>query len=251
MSVFFLRNYLYVEIFQNFIVFLSSNCVTVIEKELIYEIILLLLFIMQACVHSKRFIAEIKILTIHPDVQSYFHYESSGLDVISKNLYICGYLLPRIEPYKRGAYKIRIILPGEFPFKPPILELLTQIYHPAINNDSPIPKFCNQCFGIVWTLNTRISEWLEQYINVIERPDIRHRMYCTGNKEAEELYHQNRLEYEQNALTVVQNCSHPRPHRSVVSLKFATKQIICKQLSFQSTKINQLPLCSTLKRYLD
>lgn len=167
---------------------------------------------MENCVHKQRVMTEIKILAIQSDVQSYFHYESSRRDKNSNNFCIYGYLLPRTEPYKHGAYKIRIILPIDFPYKKTILELLIYIYHPAIDNNILTPRFCNKCSGVRWKIGIHISDWLEQYVNIIERPDIRHGMFCIGNTEAEKLYDRNRVEYEQKALIMVQQYSHPRPY---------------------------------------
>lgn len=205
---------------------------------------------MEGCTQRKRVMTELKILTMHPDVQSYFYYESSGQDKEWNRFCIYGYLLPRTEPYKNGAYKVRIILPAEFPFRPPILDLLTYIYHPAIENNISQPRFC-KCPHKAWTLGTYIGQWLEHYVNIIDQPDPPHRIYCVRNPEAEQLYYQNKEEYERKALAMVQKYSYIRPHRSIISLKFVAKQIICKQLVFQSAKIGQLPLSTSLKQYLN
>ena len=205
---------------------------------------------MAGSIHWKRVETELKILTINPDVQSYFYYESSGNDKQSKQFCIYGYLLPHREPYKHGSYKVRIILTKEFPFRSPILELLTYIYHPAIENNISTPRFC-KCSLAAWTVGVRISRWLEHYVNIIDRPDASPRMYCIRNEVAEKLYAEDKMKYEQKALTMVKKYSHPRPNRSIVSLKFAVKQIICKQLDFHSRKINQLPLSDSLITYLN
>jgi ubiquitin-protein ligase len=206
---------------------------------------------MDGVIQKKRVITELKILTMHPDVQAYFYYESSGADKESKCFVIYGYLLPRTEPYKYGAYKVRIVLRSEFPFQSPILELLTYIYHPAIDNNVVQPRFCQCSHRKTWTVGTRISQWLEQYVNIIERPDTPHGMYCVQNREAESLYLGNREQYDQKALAMAEKYAHLRPHRSIVSLKFIAKQTICKALNFQSAKIDQLPLSESLKEYLN
>ena len=167
---------------------------------------------MTLCPQWNRVVTELKILTINPDVQSYFHYESSGIDTILQRFCIYGYLLPRTEPYKYGSFKVRIILPAEFPLKSPILELLTYIYHPAINDDISEPKICNKCPHINWTVGTRISQWLEQYVNIIDRPDLPYKVYCIRNTAAEKLYTQNKIEYQEKALIMVHQHSHPRPN---------------------------------------
>jgi len=200
---------------------------------------------------GKRLINELEILTTDPDVQSYFYYESSGIDKKTNKFSIYGYLLPRIEPYKHGAYKVCITLPAEFPFKRPILQLLTYIYHPAIDNNILQPRFCNKCYCVFWSPATRISQWLEHYVNIIERADASDYTYCVRNLEAKNLYLQNRDQYEEKARDMVEKYSHLRPDRSIISLKFAIKQKIRKQLNFESKKINELPLPTSLKLYLN
>jgi ubiquitin-protein ligase len=197
------------------------------REKFIFEIISISFSIMEGRAVGKQLMTELKILIMHPDVQSYFYFESSGIDEKTNKFRIYGYLLPRTEPYKHGAYRVRITLPVEFPFKSPILELLTYIYHPAIDNDISQPRFCNKCSCATWSLGTHIGQWLEQYVKIIERPDAPHGTYCLRNPEAENLYHQNRDQYEQEALAMVEKYSYIRPHRSIVLLKFAAKQTIC------------------------
>jgi ubiquitin-protein ligase len=172
-------------------------------------------------IHKKRLTTELKILTMDPDVQSYFYYENSGPDQELKCFVIYGYLLPRTKPYKYGAYRVRIIINSEFPFTPPVLDLLTCIYHPAINNDSLQPKFCRCSHRMVWTVGTRISQWIEQFVNIIDQPDTSYAygMYCISNPEAESLYLENREEYDRKAGAMVLKYAYRRPYRSIVSLQ--------------------------------
>jgi ubiquitin-protein ligase len=43
---------------------------------------------------------------------------------------IIGRILPRSNIYNLRAYKIEIALPSAYPFEPPIVRVLTPIYHP-------------------------------------------------------------------------------------------------------------------------
>jgi ubiquitin-protein ligase len=82
----------------------------------------------------KRLMKELELLTTDSNVQSYFHYENFSLDEESKNYYIYGYLLPRLEPHKYGSYKVCIIIRRDFPFHVPYVRLLTYFYHPVVSN---------------------------------------------------------------------------------------------------------------------
>ena len=197
----------------------------------------------------KRILAEIKLLQTNAEVQSYFHYEKSENEENFKRFCIYGYLLPQTEPYKYGSYKVRITLPFEFPFKPPEMSLLTYIYHPAVTNDIHKPKFCTKCYNEQWQPCKRISQWIKCHIDVIDQPGDEKR-YCLLYTEAYELYLNNLTEYNNKALEMVKKYAHPRPDQSIISLKFTVKQMIRKQLEFESTKIDQLQLPICLKQYL-
>jgi ubiquitin-conjugating enzyme E2 D/E len=161
---------------------------------------------------STRLLKELKILTEDAKVQSYFRFESSGQDAVSKKFCIYGYLLPRTEPYNHGAFKVRITLPEHFPYQPPELQLLTPIYHPAIQGDVSKPDFCcNCCSSTFGTGCGVIRDVIKFYVNIIDRPDHFHRI-CDYNPEARRLYQQNRARYEENAREMVSKYAYPRPN---------------------------------------
>jgi len=159
--------------------------------------------------NNLRLLKELKILTEDANVRSYFHYESSELDEQSNRFCIYGYILPQSEPYNRGSYRVRITLPSEFPFKPPELELLTYIYHPAINKDNSKLTFCSACCTFQWEVAFRIRDFIKQYVDMIDRRDIVYTA-CTYNYEARELYNRNYVAYENKVLAMVQKYSIPR-----------------------------------------
>ncbi len=140
---------------------------------------------------------------------------------------------------------MRITLPERSAFRPPRLTFLTNIYHPAVPADLSKP-----CFHAEWGTATRITQWIEQNVNVIDRPEAIE-TYCMKNREAKQLYDQNKYEYEKKVMALIEIYSYPRANQSIISLKFASKQIIRRQLDFQSKKINQLSLPKKLKEYLN
>jgi ubiquitin-protein ligase len=159
--------------------------------------------------NNRRLSEELKILTEDADVRSYFHYESSGLDETSNKFCIYGYLLPQSEPYKRGSYRVRIVLPTGFPSEPPDLHLLTYIYHPAIQEDNSKLTFCNTCCSFKWRAGFRIRDLIKQYVYMIDRRDLVYTA-CTHNSEARELYKRDYVAYENKVLAMVQEHSIPR-----------------------------------------
>ncbi|CAF2121494.1 unnamed protein product [Rotaria magnacalcarata] len=201
---------------------------------------------------SKRILAEIKHLKEDPDVQSYFQYENSGNDERSGRFCLYGYILPRAKPYKYGSFKINIILSPCFPFEIPEIQLLTYMYHPAAtaNVSTPyISKVCTCCWEFKPT--DRISVLIKLFVNMIDDPETFSKTYCNFNQEALSMYFRSRDEYEEHAMAMVIKYAYPRVHPSMISLKFAAKTIIRKQLNFDVEKIYQLPLPNCLKQYID
>lgn len=199
---------------------------------------------------SKRLKHEMTSLTTNPRVQSYFQFESIEPGTDPNTFYIYGYLLPRIEPYKSGSFKVLITITSTFPFQPPNMNFLTKIYHPAIYDDVSKSEFHGGRCKTTWNPTTRIIDWLEQNVNIIDRPeDIQ--AYCLKNEQAKKLYDENKVEYNKKVLVMIEKYSNLRSKQSFISLKYAAKQFIRRQLDFDSAKINQLPLSTNLKHYLD
>jgi ubiquitin-conjugating enzyme E2 L3 len=60
------------------------------------------------------------------------------------------------EPYNKGAFKIQIDYPAEYPFKPPKLTFLTKIYHPNIDEKGQV------CLPIIAPENWKPATKTEQ-----------------------------------------------------------------------------------------
>ncbi|ORX86403.1 ubiquitin-conjugating enzyme [Anaeromyces robustus] len=87
------------------------------------------------------------------------------------NLYLWEGTLsgPANSPFEGGLFKIEITFPQEYPFKPPILKVVTKIYHPNVDDDGSI------CIGILksdtWKPTIKITQVLEALINLIIEPN--------------------------------------------------------------------------------
>ena len=49
-----------------------------------------------------------------------------------------GLLVPDAPPFNKGAFRIEIIFPAEYPFKPPKINFKTKIYHPNVDEKGQI-----------------------------------------------------------------------------------------------------------------
>eukprot|EP01135_Chromosphaera_perkinsii_P005868 Nk52_evm1s370 gene=Nk52_evmTU1s370 len=78
-------------------------------------------------------------------------------------------LIPTAEPYDKGAFKVGIEFPAEYPFKPPKVEFRTRIYHPNIDEKG------NICMGILkaenWKPATKVVNVLESLMQLVQEPN--------------------------------------------------------------------------------
>ncbi|CAO4370018.1 unnamed protein product [Caenorhabditis nigoni] len=81
-------------------------------------------------------------------------------------------LLPDKEPYNKGAFKVGITFPVDYPFKPPKIAFETKIYHPNVDEEG---KFC---LPIVTTENwkpaTKTEQVMMALLSLINEPEPNH-----------------------------------------------------------------------------
>lgn len=61
------------------------------------------------------------------------------------------FLLPQENPpYNKGAFRIEVNFPAEYPFKPPKINFKTKIYHPNVDEKGQVS--CSYGFGFLLQL---------------------------------------------------------------------------------------------------
>ncbi|CAJ0923250.1 unnamed protein product, partial [Mesorhabditis belari] len=102
-------------------------------------------------------------------------------------------LHPDKEPYSKGAFRVQIDFPADYPFKPPKLTFLTKIYHPNIDEQGQI------CLGIVhpdnWKPATRTEQVLMALLQLINDPEPDHPLRA----ELAEEFQKDRKKFLKNA----------------------------------------------------
>lgn len=136
---------------------------------------------------NKRLITEItklKGLSTNPDPSSVkFLLDKSPIDEssagprggasnASQNI-ILGRILPTSNIYNQAAYQIEIKLPPEFPFKPPEVRFVTQIYHPNVDEQG---KICVDLLNSneTWKPTTPLVDVIKAVVELIDNPKIDH-----------------------------------------------------------------------------
>ncbi|CAH3022215.1 unnamed protein product [Porites evermanni] len=83
-----------------------------------------------------------------------------------------GLIVPENAPYSKGAFKIEINFPAEYPFKPPKITFKTKIYHPNIDEKGQV------CLPIIspenWKPAIRTDKVIQALVALIHDPEPEH-----------------------------------------------------------------------------
>ncbi|CAD6185661.1 unnamed protein product [Caenorhabditis auriculariae] len=81
-------------------------------------------------------------------------------------------LVPDKEPYNKGAFRVNIKFPVDYPFKPPQIIFATKIYHPNIDEEGKV------CLPIIapenWKPATRTEQVMMALMSLINEPEPSH-----------------------------------------------------------------------------
>ncbi|ETS72970.1 hypothetical protein PFICI_15362 [Pestalotiopsis fici W106-1] len=114
---------------------------------------------------SKRIIKELGECQSSPPPDITISY--SEADIHKWNIALVG---PEGSAYQGGTFNLTLSLPPDYPFKAPVVNFTTRIYHPNITNDS----MGNICLSILkaenWKPASRIKGVLEAVRNLLIEP---------------------------------------------------------------------------------
>jgi len=116
-----------------------------------------------------------------------------------------GLIVPDNPPYSRGAFRIEINFPAEYPFKPPKITFKTKIYHPNIDEKGQI------CLPIIqaenWKPATRTDQVIQALIALVNDPEPEHPL----RTDLAEEYCKDRKKFFKNAEEYTKKFSEKRP----------------------------------------
>ncbi|UYV74505.1 UBE2L3 [Cordylochernes scorpioides] len=116
-----------------------------------------------------------------------------------------GLFLPDKPPYNKGAFRIEIDFPPEYPFKPPKIEFKTKIYHPNIGEDGLV--FLPIILPEYWKAPTKTVHMIQALIALLNEPTPE----CPLQADVAEEYFKNREEFMRNAENYTAQFSEKRP----------------------------------------
>lgn len=129
-----------------------------------------------------------------------------NIEVEDDNIYFWrGLIIPDQLPYNKGAFRIEIVFPAEYPFKPPKITFLTKIYHPNIDEKGQV------CLSIInpehWKPGTRIEQVIDSLLHLIAEPEPEHSLRADLAEE----YTQDKKKFLKHAEEFTKKFSEPRP----------------------------------------
>ncbi|KAF2354956.1 Ubiquitin-conjugating enzyme E2 [Trinorchestia longiramus] len=116
-----------------------------------------------------------------------------------------GLIVPDCPPYNKGAFRIEVIFPAEYPFKPPKLTFKTKIYHPNIDEKGQV------CLPIIsaenWKPATKTDQVIDSLVQLVNEPEPEHPLRADLAEE----YTKDRKKFIKNAEDFTKKNSEKRP----------------------------------------
>lgn len=111
-----------------------------------------------------------RIQAEYKDVRSEPPENVSAGPIDENNLYIweATILGPSNSPYAGGIFKLNILFPNDYPFKPPKIKFTTPIYHPNINK---LGSICLDILTTNWSPVLSISKLLLSICSLLTDPN--------------------------------------------------------------------------------
>jgi len=116
-----------------------------------------------------------------------------------------GLIVPESAPYNKGAFRIEINFPAEYPFKPPKVVFKTKIYHPNIDGRGQV------CLPIIsaenWKPATKTDQVIQALVALVNDPEPEHPLRADLAEE----YSKDKKKFMKNAEDYTKKNSEKRP----------------------------------------
>lgn len=139
-------------------------------------------------IRLKRLKKDLQEITSDPPS----HVSAGPIDDSNFELWEATIMGPSDSPYAGGVFKLDILFPENYPFKPPKIVFKTKIFHPNINKYGSI---CLDILNVKWSPAMSISKVLLSIVSLLTDPNPDDPL----EKDIAILYNNNREEYKKQA----------------------------------------------------
>lgn len=128
------------------------------------------------------------------------------IQVNEQNLFAWqGLIMPESAPYNKGAFKIELNFPPEYPFKPPAITFKTRIYHPNVDEKGQV------CLPMIlpenWKPATKTEQVIQGLVALVNDPEPDHPLRA----ELAEEFVKDRKKFNKNAEDFTKKYAEKRP----------------------------------------
>lgn len=116
-------------------------------------------------IRNNRVINDLKCL-VDNDIKDTIHDVNINDNIYSEHILILKG--PSETPYENGFFKLSIILPSDYPYKPPKMKFLTKMYHPNISSDGSI---CIDILKDQWSSALRLNTVILSLSSLLANPN--------------------------------------------------------------------------------
>ena len=76
---------------------------------------------------------------------------------------------PKGSPYEGGKFKVKLDLQKEYPYKAPVAQFITKVYHPGVNRETG--DVCAELLAHDWKPQMKLSDALTKIHTMLGSPD--------------------------------------------------------------------------------